>query len=166
VADVTDELQRMLVVRLQRLFEPASLRLARKAVGLWRQDHNLRVVHVARELGVTARHLRRSFIESVGVRPKEFARMARLEKAVRAAPPSIERDWTRVAVDTGYYDQSHLIAEFRESSRCNARRVHRPQSISGSALRQRMPLRRERRHTTIPGLTVGAPGGRTLSSPA
>ncbi len=67
---------------------------------------------VASHLGVTARHLRRAFTESVGIGPKEFARTVRLQRAVRRAATS--KDWARIAVDAGYYDQAHLIADFRQ----------------------------------------------------
>ena len=67
---------------------------------------------VAKRLGVTARHLRRAFTESVGIGPKEFARTVRLQRAVRSAATS--NDWGRIAADAGYYDQAHLIADFRE----------------------------------------------------
>ena len=67
---------------------------------------------MAKRLGVTTRHLRRAFIEGVGVGPKDFARTDRLQRAIRYAETS--SDWGRIAADTGYYDQSHLIADFRQ----------------------------------------------------
>jgi len=112
VTQVLEELERILLIRQKHVLESASSRLARRAVDLWRQDHDIDVAHVAGQLGVTARHLRRAFDESVGVRPKEFARMLRLQQAVRAARGST--DWARIALEAGYYDQAHLIAEFRD----------------------------------------------------
>lgn len=40
----------------------------------------------------------------------------RLQRAVRlsAAAAPAARDWARIASAAGYYDQSHLIAEFRD----------------------------------------------------
>lgn len=35
-----------------------------------------------------------------------------MQRAVRMAASS--EDWVRIAADAGYYDQSHLIADFRE----------------------------------------------------
>lgn len=90
--------------------EPASARLARRAAQLL-DNAELRVGQVAAELGVTARHLRRAFHEHVGIGPKEFARAARLQRVLRIAATS--RDWSQIAVAAGYYDQAHLIAEFR-----------------------------------------------------
>jgi len=91
--------------------EPMSASLARRAVRLLDGDE-ARVDAVAARLGVTARHLRRAFVESIGVGPKEYARSVRLHRALRRAETS--SDWARIATDAGYYDQAHLISEFRD----------------------------------------------------
>ena len=96
--------------RLQRSSESSSARLARRAVQLL-EAGEVRVDRVAERLGITARHLRRTFTEHVGVGPKEYARSVRLLRALRLAAGS--SDWRRVALDAGYYDQAHLIADFR-----------------------------------------------------
>ena len=67
---------------------------------------------VAEQLGVTARHLRRAFTENIGIGPKDFARAVRLQRAMKMAATS--KDWARIAADAGYYDQAHLISDFRE----------------------------------------------------
>lgn len=109
--EVQARLARAIALRTQQTFEPASARLARRAVRLLEGDE-VRVERVASRLGVTARHLRRAFTESVGIGPKDFARTVRLQRAVRSAATS--RDWARIATEAGYYDQAHLIADFRE----------------------------------------------------
>jgi len=110
--DVMDRLAHAFAVRARQTSEPASARLARHAVRLL-EGGEVRVESVAERLGVTARHLRRVFTESVGIGPKEFARTVRLQRAVRAAAAT-SNDWSQIAADAGYYDQSHLIADFRE----------------------------------------------------
>ncbi|WP_437964525.1 helix-turn-helix transcriptional regulator [Sorangium sp. So ce260] len=109
--EVFDRLSHAIVLRSHQTSEPASARLARRAVRLLEGDE-VRVESVAERLGVTARHLRRAFAESVGIGPKDFARAVRLQRAVRMAATS--KDWGRIAADAGYYDQAHLIADFRE----------------------------------------------------
>lgn len=112
--DVMDRLTRALALRALRVaetFEPASGLLARRAVRLL-EGGEVRVESVAERLGVTARHLRRAFKESVGIGPKEFARSVRLQRAVRRAATT--KDWAAIAADAGYYDQAHLIADFRQ----------------------------------------------------
>lgn len=110
VDDMLGLLSRTLDARGQRE-EPASASLVRRAVRLLEEGEG-RVERLAERLGVTARHLRRAFAESVGIGPKEFARTVRLSRAVKMATSSI--DWARIASDAGYYDQAHLIRDFRE----------------------------------------------------
>jgi len=68
---------------------------------------------VADDLGVSERHLRRVFREAVGVSPKAFAKLTRFHRALRAAREDTRSSWASIAAATGYYDQAHLIAEFR-----------------------------------------------------
>lgn len=68
---------------------------------------------VAGGIGVSERHLRRVFRETVGVGPKAFARLVRFHRALRVALEDEHAHWAQIAADAGYYDQAHLIAEFR-----------------------------------------------------
>jgi len=67
------------------------------------------VATTARRLHVSERRLRTLFADGVGLSPKHFARIGRV-RAVLAAP---RVRWADVAVAAGYYDQSHMTAEFR-----------------------------------------------------
>lgn len=111
VADVVDHVGRAFTTRMTGAFESTSAHLVRQAIRLLEGGED-RVGAVADRLGVTARHLRRAFTESVGIGPKEFARTVRLRRAVRLAETS--QDWVRIASEAGYYDQAHLIADFRD----------------------------------------------------
>ncbi|WP_433286841.1 helix-turn-helix domain-containing protein [Pseudonocardia sp. CA-142604] len=70
-----------------------------------------RVGEVARRAGVGERQLRTLFTTAVGVSPKQFARLSRIRSVVAGAA---REPWARLANDAGYYDQSHMTAEFRE----------------------------------------------------
>lgn len=70
------------------------------------------VAQAARSLGVSERQLRRILHEALGIGPKTFSRLRRFEHAVRAAQAAREINWSKIAVDAGYYDQAHLIADF------------------------------------------------------
>ena len=77
----------------------------------------LGITRLAPALGVTRQHLARRFAELVGVSPKTFARVVRLGRVVeraRAIPPGEPVNWSALAIELGYYDQSHLVDEFRE----------------------------------------------------
>lgn len=71
------------------------------------------IAEVADELRVSERHLRRVFREATGVSPKTFARLARFHRALDVARSGHHASWASIAVATGYYDQAHLIDEFR-----------------------------------------------------
>jgi len=68
---------------------------------------------VADDLGVSERHLRRVFRETIGVSPKTFAKLTRFRRAVGAARAENHGSWATIAAAAGYYDQAHLIREFR-----------------------------------------------------
>ncbi len=88
----------------------AGARLALHAAG---RLTSANVNEVADDLGVSERHLRRVFRDAVGVSPKAFARLTRFRHAVRAARERTPASWASIAAAAGYYDQAHLIAEFR-----------------------------------------------------
>jgi cytochrome c553/AraC-like DNA-binding protein len=72
-----------------------------------------RMSSVAASLGVSDRHLRRVFREAIGMSPKQFARLARFRQALRAARNESRPGWAGIAATAGYFDQAHLIADFR-----------------------------------------------------
>ncbi|MCP3143923.1 helix-turn-helix domain-containing protein [Pyxidicoccus xibeiensis] len=116
VVDRLRLLDTALTERLRRgdVFEPAGAYTVRRAVRLLTEATELpRVDALARELGVSARQLRRAFDDVVGMGPKEFARVVRFQRAVRASERAATPDWGAIAVAAGYYDQSHLITEFK-----------------------------------------------------
>jgi AraC-like DNA-binding protein len=64
--------------------------------------------------GFTRQHLGRKFRHALGVSPKLFCRLVRFHNALTRVLFSPPGDWAAAAVDLGYYDQAHLIAEFKE----------------------------------------------------
>ena len=78
---------------------------------------SLGITRLAPALGVTRQHLARRFSQLVGVSPKTFARVVRLGRVIeraRAVPAGDPINWSALAVELGYFDQSHLVDEFRE----------------------------------------------------
>ncbi|WP_125778434.1 helix-turn-helix domain-containing protein [Antribacter gilvus] len=71
------------------------------------------IASILRRIDVSPKRFTRLFEEQVGVRPKLFARILRfreLTAALRAGADS----FSQAALAHGYYDQSHMNAEFRE----------------------------------------------------
>jgi AraC-like DNA-binding protein len=72
-----------------------------------------KVGSLARELGVSVRHLERKSLEYVGMPPKTFARVARFTRALQLRRQS-GLNWTQIAHETSYHDHMHMIRDFRE----------------------------------------------------
>ena len=69
---------------------------------------------VAAAVGLSRQHLIRLFRQHVGLGPKRFARVMRMQR-LRSRIDGVSRpDWAAVALDAGYYDQAHMIGECRE----------------------------------------------------
>src|SRR5271155_3749041 len=71
---------------------------------------------LASAAGLSARQFRRVCLERTGLTPKHLARILRFHHAAQRARPARDADWATIALDCGYYDQAHLINEFREFS--------------------------------------------------
>jgi len=67
-------------------------------------------------LGLSQRRFIELFRTQVGLTPKAYCRVRRFHNLLRVVHPLREVDWSQVALDSGYHDQSHFIHEFREFS--------------------------------------------------
>ncbi|MFE2994583.1 helix-turn-helix domain-containing protein [Nocardia sp. NPDC059246] len=68
------------------------------------------VTALAADLAVSERQLRNLFAAGIGVSPKHYARITRVRQVLAAAGNT---PWSHVATASGYYDQSHMTADFR-----------------------------------------------------
>lgn len=64
---------------------------------------------------LSKRQFERVFRETVGMNPKEYARIVQFQKALRLIQKG-ERNYAGIAVECGYSDQSHFIRNFKELS--------------------------------------------------
>lgn len=71
---------------------------------------------ISDKAGYSQKHIIKLFKESVGVTPKEFLKIIRFQKAIQLIELQASIDWTAVAYDCGFYDQSHFIADFKTFS--------------------------------------------------
>lgn len=71
---------------------------------------------VARELGLAQRQFIQLFSSHVGLTPKVFCRILRFQRARLLAEKLDTPRWAELALNCGYFDQSHLINDFQEFS--------------------------------------------------
>jgi AraC-like DNA-binding protein len=129
LCEAPNERARVLVVEQFLANLPfANDSLVAQATGLLTQEAPLSVAQAAAKLGVSERQLERRFRARVGVSPKQFARLARFERAMIAAKtplsatttagvddePARAASLTSIAQRAGYYDQSHLARDVRQ----------------------------------------------------
>jgi AraC-like DNA-binding protein len=83
-----------------------------------------RVATLARQLGVTDRHLRRVMVDETGIAPRHFARIQRFHALLRASDLAPHPSWAALAAHHGYADQSHLIREVQDLAGVTPTRLH------------------------------------------
>jgi AraC-like DNA-binding protein len=77
---------------------------------------SVRIGRMAEEIGISHKHLLREFDRCVGLTPKIFARLCAFQRVIRLVGHRVEVEWADTATKCGYYDQAHLIHEFRAFS--------------------------------------------------
>jgi AraC-like DNA-binding protein len=102
------------LVRLRGRIDGVSLTLCTHAARLIAASNGRRPLReVAETVGVGQRRLQQLFHAHVGLSPRAWGRLARLHGCLRALRRQANPDWAEMAIDHGYYDQSHLANEFR-----------------------------------------------------
>lgn len=75
------------------------------------------VKHLASTIGVSKRSLELAFREEVGTSPKMFCRITRFRRVFdEVSKETSSVDWIQTALDSGFFDQSHLIRDFHRFS--------------------------------------------------
>ena len=106
-------MERVLSVRLSVSPQGhGAVPVALRALG--RGEASVPVREVARRIGLSQRRLIEVFRAEVGMTPKLYSRVRRFQRALAAARAAPRADWAALASDCGYFDQSHLIHDFRE----------------------------------------------------
>lgn len=84
-----------------------------KAVSMIRSHKGqISVAALANRLQISSRHLERKFTERIGISPKQLCSIFRI-KNVLMQFKAAEYDSASLALESGYFDQSHFIREFK-----------------------------------------------------
>jgi AraC-like DNA-binding protein len=75
-------------------------------------DDPVRITRVAHESAMSIRSYERQFAGEIGMSPKNFARLARFARAIDLKRRS-EESWLNISHDLGYFDQMHMVRDFR-----------------------------------------------------
>ena len=88
----------------------------RFAVGAFSQSGAATVRAVTDRVGLSHRRFVEVFKTEVGLTPKLFCRVQRFQRLLALVRRHSAPDWSRLALDCGFFDQSHLIRDFGEFS--------------------------------------------------
>lgn len=66
------------------------------------------------EFNISKRTLQRNFIDEIGMPPKEYLQITRLNYALKLLKTSQYKNLTELSYLSGYYDQSHYIKDIRK----------------------------------------------------
>jgi AraC-like DNA-binding protein len=108
--EALDVMEAVLLAHLAGMAGPDPAVLAAAAA----LSRGARVTQAAEDLGLLTRTLRRRFAAEVGLTPKRFGRVQRMQRLVRDLDGRTEIDWAAEAAGHGYADQPHLADEFRD----------------------------------------------------
>lgn len=118
LADAPDHRQRVAQLEnflLARLRDRAPDGVVTAAVSwLERDPGSRRIDALVRHIGLSQSALERRFRRVIGVTPKKFASLLRLQHALRLQASGL--DLAEVALAAGYYDQAHFNHDFRRAT--------------------------------------------------
>ena len=73
---------------------------------------NTKIAEIAEMIGLSTRHLQRSFRRSTGLTPKQFTRARRFRATAVSMVEDAGLNWAQRAAEFGFTDQAHLNHEF------------------------------------------------------
>lgn len=109
------------------------------AVALLEADPTRPIADVAAEVGVSHAHLDREFSAVVGMSPRALARLLRMRRLLAGLDVAGDVGWAALAADLGWYDQAHLIRDFKRHTGVTpteylaAQRTFQPSDVTETA---------------------------------
>ncbi len=101
-----------LMDRLER--HNPDLNYINRAAELIRRNGGLaKIDQLPEKVYISLRQLQREFKEKIGLTPKQYLRIARLNDVHRRLEEGQKVEFTRVAYECGYADQAHFIRDFK-----------------------------------------------------
>jgi len=127
-------LSRTMTRRIARAGGPTGIALgATRAIGDC--EGRVSIADMACGYGLTRQGFARRFVEGAGLSPKLYARITRFQHLVHALLLTDVERWSAVSLDIGYYDQAHMINEFRSFAGCSPRLFFQPRGEHASHIK-------------------------------
>ena len=112
----------------QEHFAHKATELIRKASG------RVAITSLAGTFRMSRQKFAREFIDATGFTPKVYARLTRFQSLLRRLLTSDVAEWAAISSEAGFYDQAHMINEFRELAGVSPIEFFRPHGESAKEL--------------------------------
>ena len=84
-----------------------------RAAELIRNTKGIKIEEIPNQVSIGLRQLEREFKAKLGISPKNYLRITRINEVIRLLASNRTMSLTAVAYDCGYSDQSHFINDFK-----------------------------------------------------
>jgi AraC-like DNA-binding protein len=116
VLEKVNIVQNFLLKKLQNVSHFSSFNYAVEQSVLY---NNINVNQLAENACIGVRQLQRKFMEHFGLSPKHYLKLARFSNSYRIKIKYPHLNWGEIALRCGYYDQMHLIHDFKSIASIN-----------------------------------------------
>lgn len=104
-------IENFLLLQLKKVKELLPIDVALKI--MLQYNGNMAIEKAAALACLSLKTFERKCKERIGMNPKSFARILKFSKAYRIHEASPELSWIKIAHEAGYYDQMHMIKDFK-----------------------------------------------------
>jgi AraC-like DNA-binding protein len=110
------------------------------SIGVMLKHHgNISIPVTASMACMSIKQFERKCRERIGMSPKMYARILRFSKAYRLHEAFPQISWTKIAYEAGYYDQMHMIRDFKTFAGVNPSVIER--QLLATPLRMQKDIR-------------------------
>ena len=106
---------------------------------LLNNNGNIAIEKTASLSCLSMKQFERKCRERIGMNPKMYARILKFSKAYRLHEAFPQLSWTKIAFEAGYYDQMHMIRDFKVFAGVNPSVIE--QQLHSTPLRMQKDLR-------------------------
>lgn len=106
---------------------------------LLNNNGNMAIEKAASLSCLSIKQFERKCKERIGMNPKVYARILKFSKAYRLHEASPDLSWTQIAYEAGYFDQMHMIRDFKTFAGVNPSVIER--QLLSTPLRMQKDLR-------------------------
>lgn len=100
---------------VNRLHETKELNSLLQIIELMSNDENGTVTKISKQLFLSYKKTYRMFMAHLGISPVQFRSILKFRNAVtNGVQPVHHKKMSGIAIDSGYYDQAHLINQFKK----------------------------------------------------